>query len=26
LEKKVDEDDQSTQELKRMRQWLAPYY
>jgi Flp pilus assembly protein TadD len=22
----VDEDDQSTQELKRMRQWLAPYY
>jgi Flp pilus assembly protein TadD len=23
---KVDEDDQSTQELKRMRQWLAPYY
>ena len=26
LEKKVDEDDQSTQELKRMRQWFAPYY
>jgi len=23
---KVDEDDQSTQELKRMRQWFAPYY
>ena len=22
----VDEDDQSTQELKRMRQWLAPSY
>ena len=22
----VDEDDQSTQELERMRQWLAPYY
>jgi len=23
---KADEDDQSTQELKRMRPWLAPYY
>jgi Flp pilus assembly protein TadD len=23
---KVDEEDKSTQELKRMRQWFAPYY
>jgi Flp pilus assembly protein TadD len=26
LDEKVDEDNQSTQELKRMRQWFAPYY
>jgi hypothetical protein len=33
MERKIEEaleqvngDDQSTQELKRMRQWFAPYY
>ena len=26
LDEKANEDDQSTQELKRMRQWFAPYY
>jgi tetratricopeptide (TPR) repeat protein len=26
LDEKVDKDDQSTQELKRLRQWFAPYY
>ena len=26
LDEKANENDQSTQELKRMRQWFAPYY